>query len=95
MLRTIASINAEPFFQPAPQLRWMVTLAELPITNCSIRGKPSSQRLHGADYIRRDHQIPAKQAGTAIFIPATNPIERLNKEVKRRADVVSLCCHGG
>ena len=32
--------------------------------------------------------IPAERAGTAIFIPVTNPLERLNKEVKRRADVV-------
>ena len=28
--------------------------------------------------------IPAEQAGTAIFIPVTNPIERLHEEFKRR-----------
>jgi transposase-like protein len=28
--------------------------------------------------------------GTDFFIPVTNPIERLNKKVKRRADVVGI-----
>ena len=28
--------------------------------------------------------------GTGIIIPVTNPIERLNKEVKRRADVAGI-----
>lgn len=28
--------------------------------------------------------------GTEILIPVTNPIERLNKEVKRRADIVGV-----
>ena len=34
--------------------------------------------------------IPAERAGTAIFIPVTNPLERLNGEIKRRSKVVGI-----
>jgi transposase-like protein len=34
--------------------------------------------------------FPAGPAGTAILIPDTNPIERLNGEIKRRTDVVGI-----
>jgi transposase-like protein len=34
--------------------------------------------------------IPAGRAGTAILIPVTNPLERLNGEIKRRTEVVGI-----
>jgi transposase-like protein len=34
--------------------------------------------------------IPAGRAGTAIFIPVTNMLERLNQELKRRTHVVRI-----
>ena len=40
--------------------------------------------------ICRDQPIPAEQAGTAIFIPVTNMLERLNQEIKRRTYVVRI-----
>ena len=40
--------------------------------------------------IRQDLIGPNRTPDTTIFIPVTNPLERLNKEVKRRADVVGI-----
>jgi hypothetical protein len=37
--------------------------------------------------IREDQPIPAGRSGTKSIMPVTNPLERLNKDVKRRADV--------
>jgi len=34
--------------------------------------------------------VPAERAGTAILIPVTNPLERLNGEIKRRTNVVGV-----
>ena len=35
-------------------------------------------------------KLPAERADTAIFIPVTNPIERVNGEIKRRTEVVGI-----
>ena len=40
--------------------------------------------------IREHRPIPAGRGGAKSIMPVTNPLERLDKEVKRRADVVGI-----
>jgi transposase-like protein len=40
--------------------------------------------------VRRESTIPARRAGTVILIPVTNPLERLNGEIKRRTEVAGI-----
>jgi hypothetical protein len=40
--------------------------------------------------IRDDQSDPRRAAGTAGIMPVTNPLERVNGEVKRRTEVVGI-----
>ena len=40
--------------------------------------------------IREDHPILADRGGAASIMPVTNPLERVNGEIKRRTEVVGI-----
>jgi transposase-like protein len=40
--------------------------------------------------IREDQAILARRGGTESIMPVTNPLERLNGEIKRRTNVVGI-----
>jgi transposase-like protein len=41
-------------------------------------------------YARTSRPSQPDETGTAVYIPVTNPIERLNGEIKHRTDVVGI-----
>jgi transposase-like protein len=79
--------DATPSSRPSPSLRW---------TASSERWTPSDWNA-GRDQIRTPDAITSERLDGFHWnlqhrtkLHSTNPLERLNKEVKRRADVVGI-----
>jgi hypothetical protein len=78
--------------QPGESQRRPATNASSKLILCIGLPAPSCSRCLCPGWPHHTPRLksPQPDTGTATLIPVTNPLERLNKEVKRRADVVGI-----
>ena len=78
--------------QPGESQRRPATNASSQLIKCIGLPAPSCSRRLCPGWSHHTLQLdpPQRDFDTAILIPVTNTLERLNKEVKRRADVVGI-----